>query len=1000
MISLVLAMLRTRRGQATTLLLLTLVVVGATVAVPAYLRTVDLAVVRSEVDGAAPGERTIALSATVDNSDTSTIDFTDVTSALLTVPGFTQVYSAEFPAAGIEPEPRDASRLTYRQEACAHLTMLAGRCYIGSGEIVIGERTAERLELGVGDPVALAFAVSKGSPTGPVYAAFTEPTPLTVVGVYRPAAPQEEYWGSHDYFAVDVTGRTGEPVFTGQATLALMRRTSTLVGVDATAAPATFDAARLGQLRGQLDELKDRTAKLSQAFSVTTDIPDLIGRVERSRALARQTVPVGAVPLLLLAYLVLYLAVDYGVEGRRPELAVVALHGGTWWHRWLLALGENIAAILVGAVAGCVAGQLVVGAIAAWRFPGIGVPLFTAGALGNAPFAALGALVVALLAQRRHLLSPVGELLRRVRSRRTGRRLPVGEVLVGVLAATAVVQLFLTGGGLSGVGMLAPALSMLAFALVGARLFAPLAGLLGKRALRRGRLSVALAALQLARRPGPQRLMLLLVASVAVLGYAVASADVAAQDRDLAARIGTGAPRVVSVAPVTRDHLLHAVRAVDPDGAYAMAAAQLSEDGSALAVDTTRLATVVDWRPEYGDLDAARVAALLRPPAREPVTVRGPDVALDVDVSDVKMSVPVELTVVLSSLTGRGTATVPFKFINDGTYAFRERTPLCVDGCRLVGLHLRAQSTSPTSTRFVLTVRKLGGADLTDVTRWRPTGGRLDTVRDGLRLAIDAPGGLPDGAWIQPVDAPYPLPVLTAGPPPRDGTLAGLDKRPTEVRVTGRAGALPRLGTAGTLVDLEYANRVATDAGSAHRSEVWLTGTAPPDLLTRLARQGLIVTGDVTAEQTRRRLASQGPALATWFHLLAGALAVLLAAGGLGLIAAVDRTGRAADEAALRAQGLSRAAMRRAKLWTYPALVVVAGLLGLGSALAVWRLTGWALPVFGEDLPALPLPHWPDPVAVPATWLACVALLLAVALRDGASNPPGASRRRSRIGAP
>lgn len=999
MISLILAMLRTRRGQAVTLMMLTLVVVGATVAVPAYLRAIDLAVVRSEVAGAAPGERTVALSATVDNSDTSTIDFTDVTGALLTLPGFSQVYSAEFPAVGIEPDQFDASRLTFRQEACAHLSMLAGRCFLGSGEVVLGEHTADRLGLGAGDPIALAFGVSKGSLLGPVYAAFGPSTPMTVVGVYRPTTPQEEYWGARDYFAVDVAGRTREPVFTGSATLALMRRTSTIVGVDATAEPATFDAGRLTRLRGQLADLKDRTAKLSQAFSITTDIPELIGRVERSRALARQTVPVGAVPLLLLAYLVLYLAVDYGVEGRRPELAVVALHGGSWWHRWLLALGENIAAIIAGAVAGCVAGQLAVGVLSAWRFPGLGVPLFTGGALDNAPFAALGALVVALLAQRRHLLSPVTELLRRVRPRTSGRRLPVGEVLVGVLAVAAVVQLFLTD--LTGVGMLAPALCILALAMAGARLFAPLAGVLGRSALRRGRLSIALAALQLARRPGPQRLVLLLVASVAVLGYAVCAADVAAQDRDLAARIGTGAPRVVSVAPVTRDHLLHAVRAIDPDGAYAMAVAQLSEDTPRLAVDTTRLSTVVDWRPEYGPKDAERVAALLHPPAREPVTVRGQDVTLEVDVTDVRMSVPVELNVVLSSLTGRGTVTLPFKFVDDGSYTFQQRTPVCAGGCRLVGLHLRAQSTQPTSTRFTLTVRGLSGADLTDVSRWRPSGGKLDVAGGGLRLAVDAPGGLPDGAWIQPVDAPYPLPVLTAGPPLRDSVLAGLDGRPTPVLVTGRVSALPRLGTAGALVDLEYANRISTDAGSAHRSEVWLNTAAPPDVLTQLARQGLIVTDDISVGETRSRLGAQGPALATWFHLLAGALAILLAAGGLGLIAAVDRTARVADETALRMQGLSGRAMLRAKLWTYPALVVVAGLFGLFTALAVWRLTGWALPVFGEDLPALPLPHWPDPVAVPATWLAGVVLLLAVALRAGGGLPlqrrPGL---RSRIGAP
>ncbi|GAB3825395.1 hypothetical protein ACFPIJ_45965 [Dactylosporangium cerinum] len=58
-------------------------------------------------------------------------------------------------------------------------------------------------------------------------------------------------------------------------------------------------------------------------------------------------------------------------------------------------------------------------------------------------------------------------------------------------------------------------------------------------------------------------------------------------------------------------------------------------------------------------------------------------------------------------------------------------------------------------------------------------------------------------------------------------------------------------------------------------------------------------------------------------------------------------------------------------------------MLGLATALIAWRLTGWALPVFGEDLPALPLPHWPGPLLVPATWLLAVLSLMAVAFAAG-----------------
>ncbi|MFC5000887.1 hypothetical protein ACFPIJ_23985 [Dactylosporangium cerinum] len=202
----------------------------------------------------------------------------------------------------------------------------------------------------------------------------------------------------------------------------------------------------------------------------------------------------------------------------------------------------------------------------------------------------------------------------------------------------------------------------------------------------------------------------------------------------------------------------------------------------------------------------------------------------------------------------------------------------------MVGLHLRARSTSPTSTHFTLTVRRLGAVDLGAGSRWRVSGGQLAAVRDGLRLAVDAPGGLPDGAWIQPVDAPYPLPVLAAG----------------------ASQALPRIGTAGALVDLEYANRVATQAGTAERSEVWLNASAPADVLTLLARQGLIVTDDVSVERRGRPgdgvggVAADGLGPAGLRRGPAGVAAAALARRGGG---AVDVAGERRPAARRRAAG-------------------------------------------------------------------------------------------------
>ncbi|MEV6928350.1 FtsX-like permease family protein, partial [Dactylosporangium sp. NPDC051485] len=591
-------------------------------------------------------------------------------------------------------------------------------------------------------------------------------------------------------------------------------------------------------------------------------------------------------------------------------------------------------------------------------------------------------------AQHRRLARPITELLQRVRLR-AGLSWRTAVVLA-VLAAAAVLQLFSSGGRLDGIGLLAPALCMLALALTGARLLAPAARAVGRSALRRGRLGLALAALQAGRRPAAQRMLLLLIAAVAVLGYAVSATDVAAQDRDLAARIGTGGTRVLTVGPVTRQQLLRAVRAADPQGRWAMAVARLPpgapDEPAKLAVDAARLPAVVAWLPQYGAVDPARIPALLHPPARQPVVTDDKVARFDVEVASAADE-PVRLKAVLESMTGRGSAVLDLGTVSKGRYTLKKADDVCIGGCRLAALKLSSDRIGGASVDVSVTLLGLSapGADLADPAHWRATGGTLSATGAGLRFAVR--GALTDGAWFQPADAPYPLPVL-ATVPLEGRRLAGLDGLPTEVRPAGRADALPRVGTAGALVDLEYADRVSVDGGGAIAPEVWLNAAAPPDAVTLLGTQGLIVTDDRDAASVRARLDRDGPALALWFHLVTGALAILLAAGGITLIAAVDRGARAADQAALRVQGLSRRAARRATLWTYPALVLAGGLLGLGVALAVWRLTGWTLPVFGShaQLPALPLPHWPGLVTLPLAWLGCVTLLAFVAARAG--RPP------------
>lgn len=101
------------------------------------------------------------------------------------------------------------------------------------------------------------------------------------------------------------------------------------------------------------------------------------------------------------------------------------------------------------------------------------------------------------------------------------------------------------------------------------------------------------------------------------------------------------------------------------------------------------------------------------------------------------------------------------------------------------------------------------------------------------------------------------------------------------------------------------------------------------------------------------------------------------------LAAAVDRRRRVEDLSALRAQGLRPGPAGQAMLWTYPALVAVAVVIGLLVAAIAWLVTGWALPLAGPNPPDLPLPGWPRVTVLLAVGAVVLLVHAAVAVATG-----------------
>ncbi len=1001
MISLVLAMIGARRAQAVTLFLLAAVAVAAAVAGPVAQRAVDEAIVRQEVAAASNTERSISVTAFVNPSQPQAAGQFDTLAELLTLPGFDAIRAGELEAfgplgGGGDVQLAPTSRVAFRDRLCEHVIILSGRCLIGSLEIVIGADMAASTALRPGDVAviqAARYVLGRGLvPDG-------EAAALTVVGIYQPRDATEAYWAGQSYFPITADGTRDETVFTTAVTFDIIDHTLGQASIDALAPASILTDERLASLP---DEIATATEPLlaDPTYAVVTDLPALAERVARSRDLAGQLVPLAFIPLATISFFVIYLAVGSGVFGRRTELGLVALRGVSSRRRWWLATGETALMILAGAPVGYVLGHLAVAAVARLRLGASDGTTLNLASLPYAGAALIAALAVAFLGQRRAMRESVVDLLRGVPRSRTAWRSIVVEALIGVLAVVATVQLRIAADGLSGVGLLVPGLVVVAVAVLAARAFVPISGLVARSALRSGRLAAGLSAVQLARRPGSQRLFVLLAVAAAMLGFVAAGTDVAAQARDDRALVATGAIQVLTVDEADARRLLTITRTVDPEGAWAMAALEVPQpnlsDPPVLAVDSARLPAVAVWRPEFG-AEVTALATALSPPAADPFVFRGSQLLLDVETIRGQRDPALELGVEFVPLGGGDLISVSVADLAVGRETRQVGVNGCAEGCRLMGL------TVPTfrggSVRlFVHGIRQadppadvVPATELIDRDRWRTTE-LVQAVPFERSLSITVAGSnfFLSAVHVAAIDAPLPVPVATAGDEPSQ--LTSVDTQTVLIRPVASLPLLPRLGARGVLVDLDYLERTVLFAVRRDRGEVWLGPNAPADAAERLRKAGLAVSGQTGIQASRAALARQGPALALQFHLAAATFGILLALGGLGLVAAVDRRQRAADFRALRQQGLSRRTVGWAAVWGYLAVVLLAAIVGLLAAGVAWLAAGDRLPVFTDSLTLLDPPRWPAWAAVVLPWAVAVSSMVAAAfvaawaLRRSTSN--------------
>jgi putative ABC transport system permease protein len=496
-----------------------------------------------------------------------------------------------------------------------------------------------------------------------------------------------------------------------------------------------------------------------------------------------------------------------------------------------------------------------------------------------------------------------------------------------------------------------------------------------------------------------------------------------------------GAQRVLTVRAANSTMLLAAVRKVDPHGDFAMAVARTdgaSAENRLLAVDSSRLAAVAIAPEGFGVSDVDSVARLLRRPAMPSPSIGDGPITVDLKgPPGLSADRPVALRLHVMT-AGGGLTTMDFGPLTSYRNTYQANVTTCPGaGCRLVAVEPVMPIQDATAVRDatpVQTTMELYGITqssrdvappsmLADITRWSGQVGAVGvgnvlSARDGHLSITPFTGALPQGQRrdyrVFVVDAPVPLPLVLAGARPvaqRPGderfTIMGTER--VAYQVVATTSLLPRLGTSGGLVDLEYAQRSGSRGAEAAVLEVWLNAAAPPDAVARLRTADVHVLTDESVHDVANRLAEQGPGEALTFQLFAGGIVLLLAAGTMMITSTVERRARVEELTALRAQGLSEASMVVAGYGGTGVLVVAAMLTGLVAALLAQAVVATSMPIFTDRWSLLPLHQGPQPMPMMVAVVAAVLILGTAAVAGSAgvvASVRGRPARRRALRAP
>ncbi|WP_433021031.1 FtsX-like permease family protein [Kribbella sp. CA-294648] len=921
-------------------------------------------------------------------------------------------------------------RVEWRDGYCGKVALTAGQCPDSSHEVVVSTTDAKNFGVAVGSTIGAQSTKYAGGGT------------LRVVGLYQ-ADSYEPYWfgrgpTGHSRQASDSRGATSDFLLTGRDTLA--KGWGAHSTADLRLLPGKARVDDLAQLRLATAESEARAPDFGMQVRNHSGLVDLIDGINAERRQAVTIIPLVMVQVGLFGVVVLALALAAVVDQRRPELAISRLRGAGVRRTGRALAIELSVPVLVGTLLGALTGFGVLLVVrSTWLDDGapVEVPWTVPAAV---VFSTLVGLAVVAWSVRSVVRQPISTLLRRIVPRRRGWTIGMIDVVVIVVASAGLVAA-LTGGGRGPLPVLTPSLLALAAGLAFAHLLLPAAGLISRQALRRGRLGLALGALQVARRPAVTRIVAVVAVATALVSFAGQASSVAEDNREFRAGYEIGAEGVLAMEVDSLRQFTTAVDQVDKDRQWltpiVLAYPANTSGLRALMIEPDSFRRIAFRGDELTDAEGFK--AITAPTEPPPVAVRGNRLTLTVTPGELKpyspptgdgefvppvppaKSVVLQATVYSQRTMTRNLIQFPPLKPGAGKTVQLSAEMNCTDPCQLIRLGVARELGDSSGIRGEITITNLATrtqptVPLGPATNWNPprqTEGA--ELLDDLTVTDGPPNGLVlnvtnsgSELTVQTTRMPTELPALvTSDFAVNDAqTVPGPDGIGVPIEKIDRLRSIvPRHTEHTAVVDLESVRRLgSTVSDTSTDVEIWLNaeGLARADqIIAGLATAGITAT---LVDRQSERLGTYGrsaSALALQLTPVIGIAGWALAVIVLLLMIVTSWRSRAQDYASLRITGVPAATTGRAARWEQTGPVTLAALLGSACGILGAHIALPLIPLFAPTARPSPIPldlaiNWPVALAltVISTALLATATLL---LGTGVNRRAGYARIREEL---